>query len=182
LTAAPPLSVADLRLLKEAKAGNPEAVQGLWVRVASSCWSVLAPLVHRAVGLEHMVSLRRALEADLRSFAGVDWREPVYERLWHLLWNSLQLPPLGGIDRGNWPKHDLNTLLSGATRADEARTRIRAALGAAPLELQVIHLFDLFTTCTAAQLARYAEVDEGLIREARTAVTYHLVAATREPA
>lgn len=182
MTAAPPLSLTDLRLLNEAKAGNPKAVHGLWVRVASSCWSVLAPLVHRKVGLEHMVALRKSLDGDLRGLDGVDWRAPVYERLWHLVWDSLQLPPMVGIDRGSWPKPDVDVLLGGAPRADEARAKIRAALATAPKELQVIHLFDLFTTCSASQIARFAEVDEGVVREARAAVTYHLVLATREGA
>lgn len=171
--AAEPLDLAELRLLRLARHRDPAALAELWGRIVDDAWSVARALLDEDAAVSSLLETRDALVAGATGLSlDSRWIELPFGRLFAVLHQTLELPPLSGIDRGEWtlpgPLPDTAVL----RRDPEAARR---AVRFAPPALRLIYLFSLLTPCTLAGIGRMAGVAPAVVRQARAAVTWRVI-------
>lgn len=175
-----PIELADVRLVRRARAGEPDALGLLWGQVVDPAWSIASALMGRSEAFEVIRVLRASFRGCLRSAQPESaWRAEAFRALWSLLWDGLELPPLQDISQVGWSESIRVREKRATLTAMEKQRRIRGAIQRAPRELQIIYLFDLFSQCSADQIAAFAGAPELTVRAARTALAYRITNALR---
>lgn len=161
------VSLADVRLLNQARSGDPAAVRQLWTQWRTPMWSVCRSM---AADKAEAVALLQALYAEL-PLAVRGWArdEPmcclVGTWVFRRVSASLELERVAGIE-----VHAPQTVCA-PTRADAA---VRIARLSPPVRL--VYLVDLFFGCPASTTAALLGVDELDLRHARSAAAWSVVA------
>ncbi len=167
--------VLDLReqsLLARARLGEAGAAALLWSRERDALWAIAGAALPREAAIDALAELRGGLVRSLRGARS--WRPLVFGGLWAILWRELALPPLAAVrTEGRWPP--LRPPPAGARPPGGAA--LRRAVAEAPAELRLIYLFDLFSGCSARELAGFARCEVRRIHRARAAMCAHLIGA-----
>lgn len=165
---APAISLADVRLLRRLRTGEPAAVAELWGAWRGKLWAVCQAMApERADAVALLASLYGQLPAAARG-----WREdrPICCLLagWMLplIARALELPPVSGIHSP--PPARVQRVGAAA---------LPARLAALPPALRLVYLVDLMFCCPAATTAELSGLAEDQVRAARSAAAWSLVAA-----
>jgi len=162
------IALSEVRLLKEARHGNPVAFRTLIDPYLPGIWSICRGFHADERGaIEATVAFRVLLSQHIREFTldrslGLQ----VYGLLWRHLWDPMQPSPRGGIEQTS-PAVGRHCTSSFAG-SDEI---IRRVLRGAPPYPRLLYLFCLVTGLPAARLSDMVGETEMNIRMARTMIT-----------
>lgn len=161
------VSLADVRLLTRAKAGEPAAIAEIWQQWRNPLWSVCRAMADDKGGA---IELLRALYAELPA-AVRGWARDtalcchVATWVFRRLGAILELPALSSIE-------------APAPHAVEVPSQEEAARRLARLSprVRLVYLIDLFFGCPASTTASMLDVSELDLRHARSKAAWSLVA------
>lgn len=163
------IALSEVRLLKEAQRGNPEALRPLVEPHLNGVWAVCAAhCPDRDGALATLLAFRDRLLADVRSFTvDVPFGVQLYRALWLHLRDPAEPEAAAGIEATAAPE-PRRTLP--AWGPEEAEPHIRRALAAAPANTRLIYLLGVATELPAPRLAEVIGESEQRVREARARV------------
>jgi DNA-directed RNA polymerase specialized sigma24 family protein len=162
------ISLDDARLLQRLRRGEPDGFETVWERAKDDLWSVCVAMSDgepEARGL--LEDLYEGLWSETRA-----WRVDaaicclVATYAWRRISALLELPALGGIDKGVMPPFEVPS-------ADAVTARIVQI----PRPIRLVYLLDLFFGCPADELARMTSLQEAALRDARAAATWRMLGA-----
>jgi hypothetical protein len=161
------VSLDEARLLQRIRLGEPDGVDRVWEDAKDDLWSVcVAMTANETEALRLLRDLYDGLWSETRG-----WRGDVAiccllaAYAWRRLEALLQLPPLGGIDRG-----------VSSTLEVPGADAVAARVAAIPGPMRLVYLLDLFFGCPADELARLTRLREDALRDARAAATFRILA------
>ena len=171
------VDLAERRLLGAARTGDLTALGTLWTQEVDLLWSISVGLVPEEDAVHILGAVRALLRDQARGLDGErGFRAQVLELLWGVLADELEPQSLASIieKEGAFgsPRPPAR-----AREPEETRARVRAAIEAAPLELRMLHLFDILGGCSAAELSRFSHEPDAVIRSARTLIAYRVMGA-----
>ena len=167
------LGLADLRLLRRAIHRDPQALTSLWARVVDDAWSIARALVDEDSALSALAVAREALVVGAPGLSmDARWVELPYGELYAELRERLGLPGTGTLDLS--ALQDIEppeSPLALNKDSEEARRAVQCL----PPALRLIYLFTLLTPCRLDGIARFAGAPPSVVRQARTAATWHVL-------
>ncbi|MCB9761249.1 MAG: hypothetical protein H6739_15515 [Alphaproteobacteria bacterium] len=171
----------EARLLRAARRGDPVAIATLWDRIVDDLWSIAHALLPEVAAVAALREVRADFGARLPGVPlDVPWRREVMGLLWRAVGARVEPSPLSGIlDTNASSAPSIPDAGGPPPDAARARARVKAAVAAAPVELRMIYLFNLLGDLTAADMARLSGEPLELVRAARGAMSWRIVAAAR---
>lgn len=160
------VSLADVRLLTRAKAGEPAAIAQLWQQWRNPMWSVCRAM---ATDKAHAIELLRTLYAELPSVVRGWARDTslcchVATWVFRRLGAMLELPALPSIDVQAPQMVQVPSRTEASQRIAQLSPRVR-----------LVYLIDLFFGCPASTTAALLNVDELDLRHARASAAWSMV-------